>query len=167
MGELKRLETERHDFVKALHNIYNNEHIRPQQAEARKLADFIASAIETDNSLLRNEFGHNRIILALQAICLAEQEIGLRGHSLTAYLLRAVIRKPEQCALVERYFGQDVANTLQGFLRVEAIEVKTEAMRTDNFRNLLISQAGDMRIILMLNTYSVNTKRQKKEVENI
>ena len=47
MGELKRLETERHDFVKALHNIYNNEHIRPQQAEARKLADFIASAIES------------------------------------------------------------------------------------------------------------------------
>ena len=44
MGELKRLETERHDFVKALHNIYNNEHIRPQQAEARKLADFIARA---------------------------------------------------------------------------------------------------------------------------
>ena len=45
MGELKRLETERHDFVKALHNIYNNENIRPQQAEARKLADFIASSI--------------------------------------------------------------------------------------------------------------------------
>lgn len=167
MGELKRLETERHDFVKALHNIYNNEHIRPQQAEARKLADFIASAIETDNSLLRNEFGHNRIVLALQAICLAEQEIGLRGHSLTAYLLRAVIRKPEQCALVERYFGQDVANTLQGFLRVEAIEVKTEAMRTDNFRNLLISQAGDMRIILMLIADSVNLMRQIKDVENI
>lgn len=62
---------------------------------------------------------------------------------------------------------KDVANTLRGFLRVESIEVKTEAMRTDNFRNLLIAQAGDMRIILMLIADSVNLMRHIKDTENV
>ena len=103
----------------------------------------------------------------MKATCLAVQEIGLRGHALTAYMLRAVVRTNEQCSVVERFFGKDVANTLRGFLRVESIEVKTEAMRTDNFRNLLIAQAGDMRIILMLIADSVNLMRHIKDTENV
>lgn len=159
--------TERHAFIATLHALYQNEHIRPQANEARKLADFIDSAVATDEQLARDEFGFSRVVLAVQSILLAVNEIGLRGHALTAYLLRAVVRNSEQCTLVERFFGKDVANTLRGFLRVEAIEVKTEAMRTDNFRNLLVSQAGDMRIILMLIADSVNLMRHIKDVENV
>ena len=159
--------TERHAFIATLHALYQNEHIRPQANEARKIADFIDSAVATDEQLARDEFGFSRVVLAVQSILLAVNEIGLRGHALTAYLLRAVVRNSEQCTLVERFFGKDVANTLRGFLRVEAIEVKTEAMRTDNFRNLLVSQAGDMRIILMLIADSVNLMRHIKDVENV
>ena len=147
--------------------IYRNEHVRPKKEDARRIADFMESAIATDTSLTYDEFGLNRTILALKAIRLAVDEIGIRGHALTAYLLRAVVRNPEQCELVERYFGKDVAHTLRGFLRVEALEVKTEAMRTDNFRNLLVSQAGDMRVVLMLIADCVNLMRHIKDTENV
>ena len=167
MSDLKTNPAERSRFIKALLAIYRNEHVRPQQQEARKLADFITSAIETNPSIVRNEFGLSRVVLSVQSMCLAIEEIGLRGHALTAYLLRAVVNEPSQCNLVEHYFGKDVANTLRGFLRVESIEVKTEAMRTDNFRNLLVSQAGDMRIILLLIADSVNLMRHIKDVENV
>ena len=167
MNEPRRNETERKAFIAALLSIYHNENVRPTHEQARQLADFIESAVETDNSNLRNAFGMSRVMLAVQGIALAAEEIGLRGNALVAYLLRSVIHKQEQCLLVERYFGKDVANTLHGFMRVEAIEVKTEAMRTDNFRNLLVSQAGDMRIILMLIADSVNLMRQIKDVENV
>ena len=167
MSDLMTFPIERSRFFSALHAIYRNEHVRPQHQEARQIADFITSAIATTPSSLRNEFGLSRVILSLQSIQLAVEEIGLRGHALTAYLLRSVVREASQCQLVEHYFGKDVADTLRGFLRVEAIEVKTEAMRTDNFRNLLVSQAGDMRIILLLIADSVNLMRQIKDVENV
>lgn len=167
MGELNNHNAERNDFIHALLAIYHNEHVRPTDNEAHKLADFITSAIATDETLVRNEFGLNKVVMAMKATCLAVQEIGLRGHALTAYMLRAVVRTNEQCSVVERFFGKDVANTLRGFLRVESIEVKTEAMRTDNFRNLLIAQAGDMRIILMLIADSVNLMRHIKDTENV
>lgn len=167
MSDLKITSAERKLFFNALLAIFRNEHVRPQHKEARKIADFITSTIETDPSYSRNEFGFSRVILSIQSIQLAIEEIGLRGHALVAYLLRSVIRTSSQCQLVEHYFGKDIAETLRGFLRVEAIEVKTEAMRTDNFRNLLVSQAGDMRIILLLIADSVNLMRQIKDVENV
>ena len=167
MSEMRKHMEQRHELVSTLLAIYRNEHVRPKKEDARRIADFIESAIATDTSLTYDEFGLNRTILALKAIRLAVDEIGIRGHALTAYLLRAVVCKPEQCELVERYFGKDVAYTLRGFLRVEALEVKTEAMRTDNFRNLLVSQAGDMRVVLMLIADCVNLMRHIKDTENV
>lgn len=167
MSEMRKHMEQRHEFVSTLLAIYRNEHARPKKEDARRIADFMESAIATDTSLTYDEFGLNRTILALKAIRLAVDEIGIRGHALTAYLLRAVVRNPEQCELVERYFGKDVAHTLRGFLRVEALEVKTEAMRTDNFRNLLVSQAGDMRVVLTLIADCVNIMRHIKDTENV
>lgn len=167
MSEMRNNMDQRHELVSTLLAIYRNEHVRPAKDDARRIADFIESATATDPSLTYDEFGLNRTILALKAIRLAVDEIGIRGHALTAYLLRAVVSKPDQCELVERYFGKDVAQTLRGFLRVEAIEVKTEAMRTDNFRNLLVSQAGDMRIVLMLIADCVNLMRHIRDTENV
>lgn len=167
MSEMRKHMEQRHELVSTLLAIYRNEHARPKKEDARRIADFMESAIATDTSLTYDEFGLNRTILALKAIRLAVDEIGIRGHALTAYLLRAVVRNPEQCELVERYFGKDVAYTLRGFLRVEALEVKTEAMRTDNFRNLLVSQAGDMRVVLMLIADCVNLMRHIKDTENV
>ena len=167
MSEMRKHMEQRHELVSTLLAIYRNEHARPKKEDARRIADFMESAIATDTSLTYDEFGLNRTILALKAIRLAVDEIGIRGHALTAYLLRAVVCNPEQCELVERYFGKDVAHTLRGFLRVEALEVKTEAMRTDNFRNLLVSQAGDMRVVLMLIADCVNIMRHIKDTENV
>lgn len=167
MSEMRKHMEQRYELVSTLLAIYRNEHVRPKKEDARRIADFMESAIATDTSLTYDEFGLNRTILALKAIRLAVDEIGIRGHALTAYLLRAVVRNPEQCELVERYFGKDVAHTLRGFLRVEALEVKTEAMRTDNFRNLLVSQAGDMRVVLMLIADCVNIMRHIKDTENV
>ena len=167
MSEMRKHMEQRHELVSTLLAIYRNEHVRPKKEDARRIADFMESAIATDTSLTYDEFGLNRTILALKAIRLAVDEIGIRGHALTAYLLRAVVRNPEPCELVERYFGKDVAHTLRGFLRVEALEVKTEAMRTDNFRNLLVSQAGDMRVVLMLIADCVNLMRHIKDTENV
>lgn len=157
----------RSTFISALLPLYRNETVRPAHSDARKLADFLESAIETHPDLSRDEFGLNRIVLALQALQLAVSEIGLRGKVLQAFLLRTVVRSAEQLVTVERFFDIETARTLQGFLKVSAIEVKTEAMHTDNFRNLLVAQAGDMRIVLMLIADCVCRMRCIKDAENV
>lgn len=157
----------RSTFISALLPLYRNETVRPAHSDARKLADFLESAIETHPDLSRDEFGLNRIVLALQALQLAVSEIGLRGKVLQAFLLRTVVRSAEQLVTVERFFDVETARTLQGFLKVSAIEVKTEAMHTDNFRNLLVAQAGDMRIVLMLIADCVCRMRCIKDAENV
>jgi len=162
----KQKSEERSFFFHTLLALYHNPHVRPRREEARRLADFIESSIETCPEVARDAFGLSRILLALGGVRIAVEEIGLRGGVLTAYVLRAVVREKAQCDLVERIFGKETADTLRGFLRVEAIEVKTEALRTDNFRNLLIAQAADMRIILMLIADSVNLMRSIKDVDN-
>ncbi len=152
-------------YLSALLALYRTPGVRPDRAAARALADFLESRVATDGGVPRDAFGNDRILLALQSALLAAREIGVRGKALTAYILRAAVTRQEQLPLVESVFGREVAETLRGFLRVEAIEVKTEAMRTDNFRNLLISQAGDMRAVLLLIADSVNLMRRIKDSE--
>lgn len=160
-------ETERRDFLAALLALYRDEHVRPSRDEARRVADFIDSLIATRPEVAHNEFGIDRVTLALEAIGIAALEIGLRGKTLTAFLLRSVVTDKEQTALVSRYFGFEIAETVNAFLRVEAIEVKVEAMRTDNFRNLLIAQAADMRVVLLLIAESVALMRRIRDTENV
>lgn len=167
MNDLELQRAERHEFVSALLAIYRNKTLKPSLDEVHKLAAYIESAVATDEGIARNEFGLSRVVLALQSIRLALDEIGPISHdTLAAYLLRAVTRGMEQCATVERYFGHSTAETLRGFMRIEAMEVKTEAMRTDNYRNLLIAQAGDMRVILLLIADCVQLMRSIKDTEN-
>lgn len=101
---MKRDFAERNNFVKALLGIYHNEHVRPNHDEVHQLADYINSTIATNESLIRDEFGLNRIVLAAEAIRLAVDEIGLRGHALTSYMLRSVVRTAEQCDVIERFW---------------------------------------------------------------
>ena len=157
----------RHEAAMAsLLALYHDKNVRPAPDEARKLADFLHSAAQTAPECMYDEFGQDRVELALDTIRLAAQEIGLRGHALQACLLRTVIRETKQLELAERFFNKDIIETLRGFIRVDQTMVKTEAMRTDNFRNLLISQAGDMRVVLLLIAESVCLMRRIKETEN-
>lgn len=136
--------------------------IRMEYGEARKLYDFLAAACA--NGVPRDAFGINRVVLALQTIELAVSEIGLRGVVLKAYLLYAA-GVDERQEDVRKLMGDHVANAMAAIRRVEALDVKTEAMRTDNFRNLLVSQAGDMRVVLLLIAENVSVMRCIKDTE--
>lgn len=165
-NDIEQRQALRHSFFNSMLRLWRHDQLRLPRKEARKVADYLNSAFETNPDLINDEAGLSRTVMSLEAIALAAEAIGLRGPVLTAYLLRAAVTVPEQCDLVARLFGPQVAEALRSFLRIKAIEVKTEAMRTDNFRNLLISQAGDMRIILMLIADSVVTMRIIKFSDN-
>lgn len=51
---------------------------------------------------------------------------------------------------VEKQFGADVAKLVGGLSKVAELYAKTPAVDSDNFRNLLLSFAADIRVIIMM-----------------
>ena len=91
----------------------------------------------TDGALIA-AFGFDATEIAQAAIALAEEEIGLKDWAPTP---------------------QDI----EAFQRVYELEAMNEEMlKTDNFRNLLVSQAADMRVVLMLIAHCVVLMRRVK-----
>lgn len=114
---------------------------------------------------LRDAFGLNKICNSLGAMRLAAVEIGLGGSVL---LSRMVCSLADEADLpqIGRLFGEEVQRGAAAFFRVWKLAAKEEAMRTDNFRNLLVSQAGDMRVILLLIADCAYVMRHIRDAEN-
>ncbi len=155
--------TEQVAVRKALLALWRIPTARPSKEEARRLAQFLEENCGAE--VPRDAFGRNKLEHALQSVALAGTEIGLRGKVLTAYVLWQVCGDAVEA--VSKEFGEDMGALLQSFLRVAALDVKPEAMQTDNFRNLFVNQAGDMRLVLLLIADCVNAMRSVKGTENV
>ena len=63
-------------------------------------------------------------------------------------------------------FGEDVAGIIRGLIRVNELYSKSPTIESENFRNLLLSFAEDMRVILIMIADRVNIMRQIKDSKN-
>ncbi len=119
-----------------------------------------------NGALSRDTFGLNPVITSLQTAILAATEIGMRGDSLTACLVQPSLSPDADLAPVGETFGQGVATVLHGLRRVSLLYAKTPSIQSDNFRNLLVSFAEDMRVVLLIIANRVNLMRHIKNNPN-
>ena len=63
-------------------------------------------------------------------------------------------------------YGQNVARILHGLLRIQELYKKNPVIESENFRNLLLSFAEDMRVILIMIADRVNLMRQIRDADN-
>ena len=63
-------------------------------------------------------------------------------------------------------FGDSVARILHGLERIADLYAKNPVIESENFRNLLLSFAEDMRVILIMIADRVNLMRQIRDTEN-
>ncbi len=119
-----------------------------------------------NGALSRDTFGLNPVITSLQTAILAASEIGMRGDSLTACLVQPSLSPDADLAPVGETFGQGVATVLHGLRRVSQLYAKTPSIQSDNFRNLLVSFAEDMRVVLLIIANRVNLMRHIKNNPN-
>ena len=128
-----------------------------------KVKDILFRAVETDQ-LHRDQFGLNPILFDLQTAVITAEEIGLNRASIISILLHncvsvAAISMEE----VKHEFGEDVAHIIHGLLRVNELYAKNPSIETENFRDLLLSFAEDMRVIFIIIADRVNLMRQIKD----
>ena len=121
----------------------------------------------SDNKIKRDVFGLNPILLSFQTAELELAEIGMKRECVLAILLyNSIINgilTPEE---VERKFGHSVAQIIHGLVRIHELYQRTPIIESENFRNLLLSFAEDMRVILIMITDRVNLMRQIRDTPN-
>lgn len=128
-----------------------------------KIKDILLRAVET-NRLWHNPFGLNPILFDLQTALIMVDEIGLNRASVVGILLHgSVAADVVNIEEVRRDFGDDVVKIVQGLLRVNELYAKSPSVETENFRDLLLSLAEDMRVVFIIIADRVNLMRQIKE----
>ena len=134
--------------------------------DERKLHEHIIDAI-SENKIQRDIFGLNPILHALQTAEIATHEIGLKRDGAIAVLLYNCVQH-DILGLdnIKNDFGQSVANIINGLIKVQSLYRKNPVVESENFRNLLLSFAEDMRVILIMIADRVNLMRQIKHTAN-
>ena len=134
--------------------------------DVERLRTHIHSEIEARH-IERDRFGLNPVLKALMTAKVAVGDIGLRRDSLLAIMLyESVLRGHYDTTLARKDFGEGVATILQGLVRVQELYSKTPIVESENFRNLLLSFAEDMRVVLIMIADRVCLMRQIRDTPN-
>ena len=107
-------------------------------------------------------------IMAAQTAEILEEEIGLKGDAIEAvYLIPEIEEGKLTTEQVREEYGEQVLRILHGLNRIQQLYQKNPVIESENFRNLLLSFAEDMRVILIMIADRVNLMRQIRDTENI
>ena len=137
-----------------------------QTDDAEKLRQHIDEYIAS-GMLQRDIFGLNPIVHALETAEIAFDEIGLKRDAIIAIVLyTGIVAELSDITKVEKDFGRGVAQIIHGLVKVQELYKRTPVVESENFRNLLISFAEDMRVILIMIADRVNLMRQVRDTDN-
>ena len=136
------------------------------EGDEERMRHNLLQALET-KQLQRNVFGLNPIQLSFQTARLVVDEIGLKRDGVLAVLLRPSVEEGLMTINeVREQFGESIARILHGLQRIQELYQKNPVIESENFRNLLLSFAEDMRVILIMIADRVNLMRQIKDADN-
>ena len=154
---------EKEEIAELYTRLKNNIGASLQPDDEAKIRAHMKKTID-ENLIHRNVFGLNPILFGLQTALIVVEEIGLRRDAVLAIMLHPSV---EDGFLtiddVRQQFGESVARILHGLQRIAELYKKDPVVESENFRNLLLSFAEDMRVILIMIANRVNLMRQIKD----
>ena len=138
-----------------------------QPEDEDKIKNHIIKSLE-DGHVKRDVFGLNPILLSLQTALIVADEIGLRRDAVLGILLYpSVINSYTPLDEVRNSYGEQVVHILHGLVRINELYRKNPIIESENFRNLLLSFAEDMRVVLIMIADRVNLMRQIRDTDNL
>ena len=137
-----------------------------EEGDDLKVRRHLMHALE-QHQVSRDVFGLNPILTGLQTAQLVVDEIGLRRDAVLAVMLRPSVEAGHiTLDEVGSDYGLAVARILHGLQRIQDLYKKNPVIESENFRNLLLSFAEDMRVILIMIADRVNLMRQIRDTTN-
>ena len=137
-----------------------------QKDDCRKLKAHLIKDMSS-RTIPRNVFGMNPIIEDMQTAVIVAEEMGMRRASILGIMLHESVEH-DLCTIetIRDEYGEDVAGIIRGLVKINELYDKSPTIESENFRNLLLSFAEDMRVILIIIADRVNLMRQIKDNPN-
>ncbi len=155
-------QNEKEEILQAIHRLQELTNDTINDTDIKKIKSIILDALES-GALQRGAFDLNPVLFDLQTAIITAEEIGLSRASVISTLLHDCVTlgcvSPESIA---KEFGDDVAHIINGLVKVNELYAKSPSIDTENFRDLLLSFAEDMRVIFIIIADRVNLMRQIK-----
>lgn len=135
--------------------------------EFNKIKRYLFKAV-TEDRLERNCFGMNPIIQNIQTALIVSNEIRSNRAAILSIMLHDLVacNYLDEKTVISEY-GEDVNTIIRGLIRTRSIYAKGPIVESTNFKDLLLSFAEDMRVILIIIADRVNVMRQIRDTENI
>jgi GTP pyrophosphokinase len=157
---------ERREFLSLYRRLYTSSADSIGREKIEKLKKYIDEGL-VSHRLTRDNFGLHPVLKDLQTSVIVSEEIGMKGSCIVGILLHEIVKGGiltlEQ---VSAEFGDDVASIIRGLVKTNDLYTKSPAIESENFRNLLLTFAEDMRVILIMIADRVNTMRRIGNTQN-
>ena len=121
------------------------------------ISKLLTERIES-GELKRNVFELNPVLMGRQTAILAVQEEGMGRDGVLAIIL--------YCMDCHTHINDNVERIIHGLHRIQELYKKNPVIESENFRNLLLSFAEDMRVILIMIADRVNLMREIRDTLN-
>ncbi len=116
------------------------------QALRRVLAEGVRGGL-----MPRSPYGINPLIHNVKTAISISEELGAERHIVAAIMLRDLCRDEHlTLADIEADWGPDTARLIKGLLKVQTLYSRQAAVMSENFRNLLLTFAEDIRVIIIM-----------------
>lgn len=158
---------ERKEFVALYKELKKNTKESISSKDAKEVRRHISNII-ANRQIERDTFNLNPVLCAMKTAIIAVNEIGLRRDGVLAILLyNLVLNGYISNDDVRNDFGESVATIISGIVRIQKLYTKSPAIESENFRNLLLTFAEDMRVILIMIADRVSIMRQIRDAKDI
>ncbi|MCR5180450.1 MAG: RelA/SpoT family protein [Bacteroidaceae bacterium] len=157
--EQRDLKTLTKQLIRLTHDELSDDDYRQTEKCLRKALN--------EGALRRDAFDMHPLITDFETAYIVATEIGMTR----AAILGTVLNSTVMAGLltvddVRRLFGNDVATIVHGLARIKELYEKNPVVESENFKQLLLSLAEDMRVILIAIASRVCVMRKIKESEN-
>ena len=121
-----------------------------QSCDFKILKQTIKSAIENGH-YRKNKHGINPVVHNIETALMLCNKISPDRNMIVAIILHNICQTEYiTVAELEKQWGADVAKLVSGLLKVATLYSRQAAVESDNFRNLLLTFAEDIRVIIIM-----------------
>lgn len=149
---------EKIEFIQQYKDFYRQE-VKLLSADIKKqLKSDLQGALS--DSIITSE----KIMKMMRVASIAHREIQLRHYTIEAVLLYPLLNKKISTDHIRNRYSDTTAEIVEGLAKVQALYDKHVSVESENFRKLLLSLVGDVRVIMIIIIDRLDTMRHLSQL---
>lgn len=150
--------TEKAQFIEQYKDFYKH--------EVPLLSNPIKKQLKSDlkTSLEEGIIDIEQIMKMMRVAGIAHREIQLRHHTIESVLLYPILNKKVTADHIKINYSSTTAEIVEGLAKVQSLYEKHVSVQSENFRKLLLSLVGDVRVIMIMIIERLDTMRHLSEM---